>query len=150
LSYDDAHYVSFTNGPAVEGSTAPTQDLSGRPLLLAPAWAVFAGLSYSHPLAPGISGFVEGEWTRKSGYYGYPDDSVYAWVPGANIENLQLGLTIDRADIALWVDNILDKRIFTPVFPPATGAGGYMANPGEPRTFGLTLRYNLGCVRPLC
>ena len=76
LSYNDAHYVTFTNGPPVEGAVGPTQDLSGRPLLLAPAWAVFAGLTYGRSLAPGITGFVEGEWTLKSIYYGYPDDSV--------------------------------------------------------------------------
>jgi outer membrane receptor protein involved in Fe transport len=57
--------------------------------------------------------------------------------------NLQLGVTIGRAEIALWVDNISDERSFTPVFPPVTGAGGYMANPAEPRTFGLTLRYTV-------
>ena len=123
--------MTFTNGPPVEGARDPTQDLSGRPLLLAPPWAVFAGLTYSHPLASGITGFVEGEWTLRSGYYGYPDDSIYVRVPGMNIENLQLGLTIDRARIALWVDNILDERTFPTVFPAMTGSGGYGANPGS-------------------
>jgi iron complex outermembrane receptor protein len=143
LSYNDAHYVTFTNGPAAEGSTAPTQDLSGRPLLLAPAWTVFAGIRYSRPLAPGISGYVAGEFTLKTSYYGYPDDSAYVRVPSTAMGNLQLGLTIGLADIAMWVDNISDERSFTPVFPPVTGSGGYMANPGEPRTFGLTLRYTV-------
>jgi iron complex outermembrane receptor protein len=143
LSYNDARYVTYTNGPAVEGSAALTQDLSGRPLLLSPAWAVFAGLTYSRQLAPGISAYMEGEWTLKSNFYGYPDDSVYVRVPAAAIENLQIGMTIDSADIALWVKNISDTRTFTPVFPTATGAGGYFANPSEPRTFGLTLRYSV-------
>ena len=97
LSYNDAHYVAYPDGPPVEGSTARTQDLSGRPLLLSPTWAIFAGLRYSRPFAPGISGFIEAEWTLKSAYYGYPDDSVYVRVPATNIENFQLGLTIDRA-----------------------------------------------------
>jgi iron complex outermembrane receptor protein len=110
---------------------------------LAPAWAFFAGLSYSHPIVPGISAFVNGELALKSGYYGYVDDSVYSHVSSKAVENLQLGLTVDRVDVALWVKNISDERLFAPVFPTATGAGGYMANPGEPRTFGLTVRYNV-------
>jgi len=144
LSYNDAHYGAFTNGPPVEGSTALTQDLSHRPLLLAPAWAFFAGLRYTKVLAPGISGFIEGEFALKSGFYGYIDDSVYSHVPGTRIENLQLGLTIDQTDVAIWVKNISDERTFAPVFPAATGAGGYFANPGEPRTFGLTLNFRPG------
>jgi iron complex outermembrane receptor protein len=39
LTYNDAHYVTFANGPPVEGATALTQYLSGRPLLLAPRWS---------------------------------------------------------------------------------------------------------------
>jgi outer membrane receptor protein involved in Fe transport len=52
-----------------------------------------------------------------------------------------MGVTIDRAELAVWVKNLSDQRSFAPVFPAATGAGGYFANPGEPRTFGVTLRY---------
>jgi iron complex outermembrane receptor protein len=143
LSYNDAHYVRFINGPPVEGSTALTQDLSHHPLPLAPAWAFFAGMRYTRSLALGISGFIEGELALKSGYYGYIDDSVYSRVSGTSIEDLQLGLTIDYADIALWVKNISDERTFAPVFPAATGAGGYLAFPGDSRTFGLTLRYTV-------
>jgi iron complex outermembrane receptor protein len=144
LTYNDAHYGTFTNGTAVEGSTSLSQDLSHRPLLLAPAWSFFAGLRYTHPLAPGLSGFLEAEWGLRSGYYGFADDSYYDHVPSTSIENLQVGLAMDRADVALWVKNISNEIAFAPVFPAGTGAGGYFANPGEPRTFGLTLRYTVG------
>jgi iron complex outermembrane receptor protein len=143
LSYNDAQYGTFTNGTAVEGSATLSQDLSHRPLLLAPAWSFFAGLRYTRALAPGISGFLEAELGLRSGYYGFADDSVYSHVQGTSIENLQLGLIIDRADVALWVKNISNEITFAPVFPAGTGAGGYFANPGEPRTFGLTLRYTV-------
>jgi iron complex outermembrane receptor protein len=141
LSYNDARYATFTNAPPVEGSTTPSQDLSHRPLPLTPPWSFFAGFRYTHSLAPGVSGFLEVESGLRSAYYGYVDDSVYSRVPGTGIENIQLGLTIERADVALWVENISDERTFSTVGTPATGAGGYFSNPGEPRTFGLTLRY---------
>ena len=141
LTYNDAHYVTFANGPPVEGATALTQDLSGRPLLLAPRWSFYAGLRYTRPVTAGISAYVEGELTAKSGYYGYIDDSAYSRVGSTQIENLQVGLAIDRIDVAIWVRNVSDQRTFAPVFPAGTGAGGYFANPGEPRTVGLTLRY---------
>ena len=141
LSYNDAHYGAFTNGPPVEGSVAITQDLSHRPLMLAPAWSFFAGLRYTIALAPGMSGFLEGELGLKSGYYGYIDDSIYSHVPGTKMENIQLGVAIDQAELTVWIKNLADERTFAPVFPAATGAGGYFANPGEPRTVGVTLRY---------
>jgi iron complex outermembrane receptor protein len=143
LTYNDAHYGTFRNGPAVEGSTSLSQDLSHRPLVLAPAWSFFAGLRYTRLLAPGISGFLEAELGLRSGYYGYVDDSVYSHVPGNSIENLQVGLTIERADVALWIKNISNAISFYPVFPAGTGAGGYFANPSEPRTFGITLQYKV-------
>jgi outer membrane receptor protein involved in Fe transport len=62
-------------------------------------------------------------------------------VPSAHVGNLQLGLTVERADVSLWVDNVSDQRVFPAAFPAPTGAGGYMASPLLPRVFGLTLRY---------
>jgi iron complex outermembrane receptor protein len=103
LSYNDAHYLTFTNGSPVQGATALTQDLSGRPLLLAPAWTFLADLNYTHDLAQGLSAFIGSELTVKSGYYGYVDDSVYSHVSGAAVENLQVGLAIARARVAVWV-----------------------------------------------
>jgi iron complex outermembrane receptor protein len=141
LSYDDAHYLSFANGPAVQGAALPTQDLSGRPLQMAPAWTMFAALRYTHPISAGIRVFVDGELMLRSGYFGYIDDTAYSRVPGARVGNLQLGLSVARADVSIWVDNVSDQRIFPAAFPAATGAGGYMASPLLPRTFGLTVRY---------
>jgi iron complex outermembrane receptor protein len=141
LSYNDAHYLSFANGPAVQGAALPTQDLSGRPLQMAPAWTMFSALRYTHPISPGISVFVDGELMLRSGYFGYIDDSVYSRVPSAHVVNVQLGLTVGRADMSVWVDNVSDQRIFPAAFPAATGAGGYMASSLLPRTFGLTVRY---------
>ena len=116
LSYNDAHYVSFTNGPPGKGSAPLTQDLSGRPLPLAPAWTLFAALKFVHPVAQGMSAYVEGELALKSGNFGYPDDSVYSRVLAMRIENLQLGMTVDRVDMALWVNNIWMKGASRPVF----------------------------------
>ena len=48
------------------------------PLPLAPAWTLFAALKYVHPVAQGMSAYVEGELALKSGNFGYPDDSVYS------------------------------------------------------------------------
>lgn len=143
VSYNEARYDKFTNGPAIQGSVALNQDLSGRQLPLAPAWTSFLGLRFDQELESGVTGFLDGEMAHKSGYYGYFDNSEFSRVSAGITVNLQAGVTIDRAEIAIWVRNISDERSFAPVFPAATGAGGYFATPKEPRSVGVTLHYRL-------
>ncbi len=43
----------------------------------------------------------------------------------------------------LWSRNLPDKNYFEQLLPAAGNAGHYAAVPGNPRTFGITLRYSL-------
>jgi iron complex outermembrane receptor protein len=143
LGYNDAHYLSFPNALAVQGSATPTQDLSNRPLVRAPQWMLNVSGSYSHPLSDQLDMFVRGEVNVQSGYYGFIDDSPYSHVSGTAIANLRMGARFQNLEFSLWVENISDARTFTGMFPAPAGSAGYLAGPGLPRMWGLTLRSSL-------
>jgi iron complex outermembrane receptor protein len=140
--YNDATYLSFPGAPSVQGVLAPTQNLSGRPVVQAPKWTANIGGVYSHGVGAGFEGYLGADYGWKSGFYGYIDDSAYSWVPGHGLANFRLGLKSPggRYEAILWVTNAFDARSVYMVVPASTGSGGYFANPTEPRFYGVTLR----------
>ncbi len=142
VGYNDAVYLSFPLAPAIQGSVATTQSLSGRPVVEAPRWTVSVGGDYSRALGGGYTGFAGASYAYKSGYYGYVDDSPNAWLPAYGVVNARVGVRTpgDHYELALWVANALDTRSFSMVIPASTGSGGYYALPAEPRFFGATLK----------
>ena len=105
--------------------------------------------SYSHPLSDQLDMFVRGELNLQSGYYGYIDDSSYAHMPSTVIANLRMGARIQNLEISLWVENISDERTFTGMIPAPPGSAGYLAGPGLPRLWGVTLRSSVGDRAPV-
>jgi iron complex outermembrane receptor protein len=143
-SYDDAIYDSFRNAPAVEGAVAPTQDLTGRPVVGASRWTASVTGSYSHPLTDRLEFYAVAQYGYKSAFYGDIDDSRYSRLPAAGITNFRVGTSLDggRFDIALWARNAFDTRYFYTVVNAISGAGGYFAAPGDPATYGVALSSN--------
>jgi iron complex outermembrane receptor protein len=142
VGFTDAFYHSFTNAPAVQGSIATTQNLSGRPVVQAPRWTVNGGATYAAHLASDVDGYLGVDVGNKSKYYGYADDSAYSLVNGYTVVNARVGATFGdgRYDIQAWVRNASDARYFYMVLPAVTGSGGYLGIPAEPRTTGVTLK----------
>ena len=140
--YNDATYLSFDLAPAVQGSVASTQNLSGRPVVEAPKWTLSLGGDYTRALAGGYTGFIGASYAYKSGYYGYIDDSSYAWLPGYGVTDARVGIRTpgDHYELTLWVTNAFDTRSFSMVIPASTGSGGYYAMPNDPRFFGATIK----------
>ena len=67
-----------------------------------------------------------------------------------DLANARIGLVSDDIEIAIWVDNVFDRRwnrrVTTVPFiaegAPASGVFQYRVYPGETRTAGIDLRYN--------
>jgi iron complex outermembrane receptor protein len=65
-------------------------------------------------------------------------------VEGYALVNARLGFrVINGLSAFLWSRNLLDKKYFEQLLPAAGNAGHYAAVLGDPRTFGITLRYSL-------
>jgi iron complex outermembrane receptor protein len=143
VAYNDATYRNFTAGPPVQGSVATAQDLSGKPIVQSPKWTVNLGATYTRPLADNLDAYLGADLGFKSSTFGYIDDSPYSRIGGYGVVNLRTGLTYGNVDLSLWVRNAGDAHYYYQIITAATGSGGYVAIPAEPRTAGITLKASL-------
>jgi iron complex outermembrane receptor protein len=142
LGYNDAVYHSFRDAPSIQGATATTQDLSGRPVVQAPRWNINLNADYEVPLNDGTQAYAGADFNYKSGYYGYIDDSPYSWIHGYTVTNFRAGVRLahGRYDVSGWIRNAFDHRYFYLIVPASTGSAGYVASVAEPRTYGVSLK----------
>ena len=67
--------------------------------------------------------------------------SAYMNVPGYGLANARLGFRAnDGWDAFLWVRNLTDQRYYEQLAAVSGGTGLIVGQPGDPRTFGITLR----------
>ena len=166
-SYTDATYRKFTDAPCppeLSGGTVATgtqtPGAAGTPNSLSPANCDISGQRL-----PGVS-----KWTLSFGfeantpvtllkqegevYFGYdgsyrsnfssnPSPSAYTWVDGYSLSNFRLGFRTDNGfDIYGWVRNAFDQNYFDQLFVGPSNTGLIAGLPGDPRTWGGTIRYN--------
>lgn len=144
FAFNDAVYRNFRSAPAVQGSFAATQDLSGRPVVQSPKWTFNIGATYTRAVAHDVDAYFGADLGFKSSSFGYIDDSSYSHEGGYGVVNLRLGATLlDKYDFSVWTRNVGDARYYYQVITAATGSGGYVAIPAEPRMIGVTLKASL-------
>ncbi|MDG1925851.1 MAG: TonB-dependent receptor, partial [Pseudomonadales bacterium] len=147
-SYLDAKYDSYVGGPKIIVPTGSpptpgsTQDLSGRRLSFVPKWTVSTSVSYEKSFS-GFNGFAHlaaryrGERNVTSEQNPIADQDSYVTA------NATIGISdaADRWSLSLWGKNIFDEEFTDGIFNSVIQAGSFNAYPGDPRTYGVTLRY---------
>lgn len=149
LAYTEGIYVSFKNAPVpLEETGAPSafKDISGGDLPGISKWAASLGGEYTTP-APflGKAGtfFIALEGFYRSGFSSSPSPSKYLNIDAYTIANARLGFRVTNGISAfVWGRNIFNKDYFEQLLPAAGSAGQYAAVLGDPRTYGITLRYS--------
>jgi iron complex outermembrane receptor protein len=138
---NDTRYLSYSNAPSVQGSVAPTQNLTGQPVMGASRLTFNVAATYRTMLNDTQDVYAVLSYGYKSGFYGNIDDSGYSWVKPVGLTDARIGTSIDgeKLDLSLWVKNAFNQRYFNTVLGAATGSGGYFAGVGDPRTYGVTL-----------
>jgi iron complex outermembrane receptor protein len=139
--FNDARYLSFRNGPAVQGVNALTQDLSGRPVTAAPRLTFNVSANYHKPINDRVDGYAVVSYGYKSGFYGNLDDSTYSWTKPVGLTDARVGTSYENGliDVSLWVKNAFDQKYFSSTFAFGGGSGGYFAAPSDPRTYGISV-----------
>jgi len=148
LAYTDGRYVRFTNAPPpLEETGGPTfKDISGGQLPGISEWAAsFGGEAVTKTTALfGQTGefiFAMDGFYRSS-FSSSPSPSKYLNVDGYTLLNGRAGFrTAEGVSLYLWVRNAFDKDYFEQLLPGAGNAGHYAGVLGDPRTYGVTLRY---------
>lgn len=149
LAYSEGIYKKFTNAPqALENTGGPTfVDISGGVLPGISKWAGSTGAEFT--LKGRFLDFKGNYFLAVDSYYrssfsSSPTPSAFLNIPGYALFNARLGFRIkDGFSTFFWVRNIFNKDYFEQLLPGAGNSGHYAAVLGDPRTYGITIRYGL-------
>jgi iron complex outermembrane receptor protein len=146
--YDKAIYADYPNAPCgLENITQPFCNLSGAPLAGVPKWTVSAGGEYAHPVTFGareVSAYAGLDYTYKSTLYSNATDSIYSKLPSLSLLNLRAGVrAVDgKWDLYMWAKNVFNVYYNTFISAGIGNTGALDAGVGDPRTYGVTLRFH--------
>ncbi len=154
LSYTDGKYVSFTNAPLPLEETGLTQngvqvafkDISGGELPGISKLAGSIGGEFNTPavfLGKPSNFFIASDVYYRSSFSSSPSPSAYLNIDGYSIVNARLGYKVSNGlSFFIWGRNLLQKDYYEQLLPAGGNAGQFAAVLGDPRTYGVTLRYN--------
>jgi iron complex outermembrane receptor protein len=118
-------------------------NLSGRPVAGAPRWTGSLNGEYERPVTHDLSLYGAAEFSYRSQFYGYLDDSPYSSTGDYGLVNLRLGLrsVSGHWDLSLWGKNVTDRRYVANYLSYGTLLpGAYVPFFADPATYGATLR----------
>ena len=158
LAYTEGKYVTFTNAPLALEETGKTiidangksvqkafTDASGGVLPGISKWNATAGfeLSTGGKLF-GLTGrfFVATDVSYRSEYSSNPTPSSVLKINGYGLINPRLGFKSNQFSFYVWSRNVTNSNYFEQLQAVAGNSGLYAGVLGDPRTYGVTLRYN--------
>ena len=149
VAYNDGKYISFKNAPPpLEETGGPTfKDISGGLLPGISKWTVSLGAEITEGgklLGQKGELFIAADSYYRSSFSSNPSPSSYLVVDGYGLLNARIGFKAPTGfSVFVWARNLLDQNYFEQLLPGAGNAGHYAAVLGDPRTYGITLRYAL-------
>ena len=122
-------------------------DISGSMLPGISRWAVSYGGEYNHRttlLAHAGQLFTAVDGSYRSWFSSSATFSRYLVVDGYSLLNARIGFRAENGwTVTLWSRNLLDKNYFELLTAAPANTGLFVGQPGDPRTFGVTLRIGL-------
>ncbi len=153
----DGKYVKFTNAPlpleetgtttVVEGVTTQVafKDISGERLPGISKWASSVGGEFTTPVnffRQAGKFFMALDTYYRSDFSSSPSPSVYLNIDEYALVNARVGFRVSSGlSFSLWSRNLLDKDYYEQLLPAGGNAGHYAGVLGDPKTYGITLRY---------
>ncbi|MBI5372670.1 MAG: TonB-dependent receptor [Sphingobacteriales bacterium] len=150
-AYTDGKYISFKNAPLPLEETGATQSFKDVSKGLLPGISKWSGsvggeLKSADKIFFNHAGtyFLATDLFFRSTFSSSSSPSAYLNVKGYTLLNLRAGFRASEGLSAfVWARNLLDKDYFEQLLPAAGNAGHYAGVLGDPRTFGITLRYTV-------
>jgi len=147
LAYTDGKYVSFPDAPVpieATGGSATSVDISGQPLPGISKWAATVGPEITFPLHAFGGGQIFGglDYYHRSEFSSSPTPSKYLWIDGYSIVNARVGFRATKWSGFLWARNLTDTDYIEQLLVAGGNAGQYAAVLGDPKTYGVTVRYS--------
>ena len=146
-SYLDAKYDSYVGGPKIIVPTGSpptpgrTQDLTGRRLSFVPKWTISSSVSYTKSF-DSFEGFANIAARYRGERNVTSEQNPIADQDGYVTANATVGISdLDgRWTVSLFAKNLFDEEFTDGIFNSVIQAGSFNAYPGDPRTYGVTLR----------
>ncbi len=148
VAYTDGKYVSFINAPVPleeVGGAQAFKDVSGGVLPGISKWAGSIGIEATTKgsfLA--LKGLYFGglDTYYRSTFSSSPSPSQYLNIEGYNLVNGRVGFRASNGvSLFVWGRNLFNKDYFEQLLAAPGSAGQYAGILGDPRTYGITLRY---------
>jgi iron complex outermembrane receptor protein len=150
IAYTDGKYISFKNAPVPleeTGAANAFKDVSGGRLPGISKWAGSLGgeLNFAGKLINEEGKFFLAlDSYYRSEFSSSPSPSKFLNIEGYTLINGRIGFRANEGlSLFVWARNLLDKDYFEQLLPAAGNAGHYAGVLGDPRTYGVTLRYTL-------
>ncbi|MBC7650697.1 MAG: TonB-dependent receptor [Deinococcales bacterium] len=154
LAYTDAKYVSFTNAPlaleetgkTINGQQQAFTDASGGVLPGVSKWNVTGGFDWSFTKGKFLNRagkyFIATDGSVRTQYSSNPTPSAVLNIGGYGLLNARIGFKSDNFTIFAWGRNITGTNYFEQLQAAAGNSGVYVGVLGDPRTYGVTLRFS--------
>lgn len=160
-AYTDATYVRFVDAPCppelsgggsgtpiaaagVPGNSPANCDISGQRLPGVSKWAFSWGAEGNVPARLlGQEGeiYLGIDGSYRSNFSSNPSPSAYTWVDGYALTNLRLGFRTDSGlNLFGWVRNAFNVNYFEQLAVPSGNTGLIVGSPGDPHTWGGTIK----------
>jgi iron complex outermembrane recepter protein len=149
VAYTDGIYQSFPEAPPPLEETGGPQvkDISGSVLPGISKWAFSIGGEAGHRATVFRRAgrlFAAADTSYRSRFSSSATFSHYLVVDGYALVNARVGFeTANGWAITLWSRNLLDKNYFELLTAAPGNTGLFVGQPGDPRTFGLSVRVAL-------
>jgi iron complex outermembrane receptor protein len=161
-AYTDAEYVRFTDAPCppelsgggtgtpvaapgTPGNSPANCDISGQTLPGISKWSFsFGAEANTEGSLFGEAGelYVGYDGSTRTGFSSNPTPSIYTNVDGYSLHNFRVGFRSDGGFNAfVWARNLFDEEYFEQLQVPSGNTGLIVGNPGDPRTWGLTVGF---------
>lgn len=158
-AYTDSIYQRFTNAPCapelsggtvttgtpgaagVPGALSPVAcDISGQRLPGISKWSFSYGGEYNVPVGgSGGQVYVGYDGNYRSRFSSNPTPSAYTWIDGYSLSNFRAGYRKDSFNVFGWVRNAFKQNYFELLSTQSGSTGLIVGQPGDPRTYGLTI-----------
>lgn len=152
LGYLDARFGSFPD--ALSDLDGEVIDRTGQSFNSAPRWQSYLAFQYSLPVALGGGGapWLDGwltprvDWAYRDRYHVLGPEVPQSIQPGYHLLGARLSYVFldDRAQVALWGQNLLDQAYFDTAFSLGGTFGTMQRWFRAPRSFGAELSYRFG------
>jgi iron complex outermembrane recepter protein len=87
----------------------------------------------------GGEAYVGYDGNYRSRFSSNPSPSAFTWIEGYSLSNVRAGYREGGINVFGWVRNVFDKQYFELLSTQSGSTGLIVGQPGDPRTYGVTL-----------